>query len=127
MTNNTYKTPDFFMSLEKGSDIARCDWSKGAVINLDLARETQEAVKRLSGGKRVGLLVDLSNVKSITYDARNFYSTAEGVEAVSLLAKSLVAKIIGNFFIGIKKDTVTPTRLFVSEEEAVAWLKEKLK
>jgi hypothetical protein len=41
---------------------------------------------------------------------------------VALLVGSPMSRAIGNFFIGLNKPLI-PTRLFVSEPEALAWLR----
>jgi len=70
-------------------------------------------------------LVDLRNINSINRPARLYLGeteAAENVNATALYINSPVAKIIGNFMIGLNK-TLYPTSLFVSEEKALEWLK----
>jgi len=98
------------------------------VISLPNARESLEDAKAniaaattLSPGKRRPKLVDMRAVQGIDREARAYYSGGFAT-AVALLVGSPVTRVMANFFIGLNKPPV-PTRLFTSEDEAVAWLK----
>lgn len=100
------------------------------VLNLPNGRESLAdaqaniaAVTRLSPEKRRPLLVDMRAVDGIEREVRAYYSSVEVSTARALLIESLVGQVIANFFISLNKPTV-PTRLFTSEAEAVAWLKD---
>lgn len=96
----------------------------GAEIDRDEAEASVHAARQLSNQPRPAL-VDLSNLKGMTREARVYYAgpeTAKGRSALALLIKSPVARVFGNFFMGLNKTTV-PTRLFTSEPEAIAWLR----
>jgi hypothetical protein len=83
---------------------------------------------RLSFEQRRPLLVDLRAVKSIDRAARNYYSSTEAagkIIALALLVESPVSRLVANFLIGLNKVPVS-TKLFTSEGEAVAWLKQFL-
>jgi hypothetical protein len=70
-------------------------------------------------------LVDISRMRSITRQARAYFSgpeTARIETAVALIVKSPVSRAIGNFFLGINK-TAMPSKLFSTEDPAIAWLK----
>jgi len=91
----------------------------------------QEAIKnvlrcsQLTGGVRRPLLVDITAVRSISREAREYYASEAGastISALALLTNSKVCTFIGNFFIGMHKTSV-PRRLFTSADEAKAWLK----
>jgi hypothetical protein len=99
------------------------------IINLPNGRETVAdaqtniaAVTALSPEKKRPMLVDMRAVDGIEREVRAYYSSMEVSTARALLVESLVGQVIANFFIGLNKPKV-PTRLFVSEAEAVAWLK----
>jgi hypothetical protein len=80
---------------------------------------------KISKGKKLPLLVDSRNIKSMEREARVYYAGEEGrksVSACALLIGSPVSRVIGNFFMGLNKPLV-PTRLFTSETEAIEWLR----
>lgn len=74
------------------------------------------------------ILVDIRNIKSVSRESRNIYSsqeTGELLSAAALLIGNPVSRIIGNFYLGINK-TVMPVRMFTSDREAGDWLKNYL-
>lgn len=96
----------------------------GLEQGLPDAEENMGAVARLSVGTRRPLLVDMSQVKAISREARVYYAgpeVAKVISAVALLVGSPLSRAIGNFFIGFNRAAV-PIRLFGSEADAVAWL-----
>jgi hypothetical protein len=94
-------------------------------ITIAHARENTEFVLKLKDKETVPILVDLRNIKSISKEARAHFSMKGrkgAVNAMALIIKSPVSKVIGNFFILLDKPLV-PTRLFTNESEALTWLK----
>ena len=89
------------------------------------ARENMAAIAKVSAGTRRPVLVDLTRAKSITREARTYYSGTEAAphhKAVGIVAGSPVGRVIGNFYLGLNK-TPVPTKLFGSEAEALDWLR----
>ncbi|MCB1191875.1 MAG: STAS/SEC14 domain-containing protein [Leptospiraceae bacterium] len=93
---------------------------------LETAKENIEADKQLAEGKQLPLLVDIRNLKSQSREAQNYYADEEALKVLSacaILIDSGLSKVIGNFFIAVKKPKL-PTRLFTSESEALQWLRQ---
>jgi hypothetical protein len=89
------------------------------------AEDGIRAVGTLCNGTPRPALVDLSNLKSMTREARLHFAgpeTAKVESAAALLIRSPLTKAIGNFFMGLNKPII-PTRLFTSETDAIAWLR----
>lgn len=89
------------------------------------AEEGIRAVASLCNGKLRPALVDLSDLKSMTREARLYFAgpeTAAVESAAALVIRSPLTKAIGNFFMGLNKPLI-PTRLFTSETDALAWLR----
>lgn len=107
--------------------IARTKVKPNAEVTLEQARENSIAVNALSkGGRTFPLLVDSRAIKSISKEARDFFSMnnrESNVVAFAIIIDSPLSKIIGNFFMGLNKPRV-PARLFTRETEALEWLKE---
>ena len=61
-------------------------------------------------------------MRGIEREARAYYSSLRSITARALLVESPVTRVMANFFISINKPPV-PTKLFTSEDQAVAWLK----
>jgi hypothetical protein len=96
-------------------------------VELDRAdaEEGILAISSLCAGKPRPALVDMSDLKSMTREARLYFAgpeTAKVESAAALVIKSPLTKAIGNFFMGLNKPII-PTRLFTTETEAVAWLR----
>jgi len=93
---------------------------------LKNSQENWEAVNRIRQGKVRPIFVDIRNVKFIDQEGRKFYAREEGkdlVNAVAFMVDSPLSRIIGSLFIGLNRLPV-PVRLFASEEQALAWLRE---
>ena len=96
---------------------------------LDDAKENVEIAAKINKGKKVPGLIDIREAKSVSREARMYYTGDENAKvhhAVALLVDSPVSRIIGNFFIGLNK-TPFPCKLFSSESAAVEWLREFIK
>lgn len=108
-----------------GADgIARTRVKPLAAVDIAEAKENSQAVNSLFTGKSFPLLIDSRQIKSMTREARDFFSMnnrASYVLAFAIIIQSPLSSIIGNFFMGINKPRV-PARLFTNEADAVKWL-----
>ncbi|HEY0602682.1 MAG TPA: STAS/SEC14 domain-containing protein [Herpetosiphonaceae bacterium] len=106
--------------------VARVTIFSGAQQTLADAKENIQALEELSQGRPFRALTDIRQMTSQSREAREFYSDpshTQSLVAVAILVGSPVSRLIGNFFMGFNKSS-TPTRLFTSEADAIAWLKE---
>jgi len=105
----------------------------GIIHNVDLpgldhslvdAEENVAAYSRIWAGTRRPLLVDMTQVKSISREARACYATQTHryISAVALVVGSPLSRMIANFFLGLNR-TAQPTRLFRTVDEAAIWLR----
>ena len=95
-------------------------------VTLQDAQETMAAYRKLNNGKRLPLLIDMKTMRAISRDARHFYASEEAAEcacAAAILVGTPVSRVLGNFYIGLSNPYL-PSKLFTSEDEALAWLKE---
>ncbi len=122
----TIDTPTETISL--GADgIVRCVVKESIRMSLEDARANLAVVARLGAGKAVPVLVDARKAHYVAREAREFLSGEETVgiqSACALWISSPVSVVIANFFLGINKPRF-PTRLFHSEYEALAWLRNR--
>jgi hypothetical protein len=111
-----------------GADgIARTKIKPGSSITITHARENSLAVNSLPGPK-FPLLIDSRDIRSMTKEAREFFSTngrETKINSMAVVINSPISRVIGNFFLGINKPPV-PTRLFDNPEDAANWLKQYL-
>jgi hypothetical protein len=96
-----------------------------AVIDIKEALENSITVNGFYKGKKFPLLVDSRNVKSMSREARSYFSTngrETKINSFAVLVKSPLSRVIGNFFMGLNKPEV-PAKLFDNEDKAIEWLK----
>jgi hypothetical protein len=96
----------------------------GSSIELKDAQENTQAVIDISGGSNYPILVNLTEIRSISKEARDHFSMRgrkPNVLGIAMVVNRPVSVIIGNFFLGLNKPTV-PTKLFVSERTAEKWI-----
>ena len=107
------------------ADIIIARYRAGAEETLDDARANVALCLQRNAGRRRPLLVDLRGAKSQSAEARAYMAGPEGLkvsQAVGLLIGSPVSRVLGNLYLRLNKPPI-PTRLFTSEEEALAWLR----
>ena len=79
--------------------------------------------QKLSEGKKRPVVCDMSQIKGIDRECREYYAgeehNAEYI-AIALVVKSKISRVIGNFFLGINKP-INPTTLVDSVEDGVTW------
>jgi len=95
---------------------------------LEKAKEALNTIKVKAGDKKFPLLVDIREQKSITREARQYYSSSEFtnfVIALAFIIESPISKVLANFYLGLNKPPY-PTHLFTNETKAMNWLKEFL-
>ena len=105
--------------------ILRFIYSPGTEVTLTDTKENVAVASKIIKGKRLPALTDFRGLKSMTREARVYYSgeeVAKYVNAGAVVIGSPVSRIIGNFFMGLNK-SIIPNRLFTSESQAIEWLK----
>lgn len=97
---------------------------RSAEVSLADAEENLAAMARLTGGRRLPVLVDLREVRSQSAEARAYFAGPKATavsSAVALVVGSPLSRMVGSFYLGFNRPE-TPTRLFTSPAEAEAWL-----
>lgn len=105
--------------------ICRIIWADGAEVTLEDARDVMAAYRKINDGRRLPLLIDTKTMHSFAREARQYFASEEAAAAASaaaILVETPVSKVLGNFYIGLSSPHL-PSRLFTSEEEALAWLR----
>jgi len=93
-------------------------------IDLDLAKKLIALRIEKSGDSTYPVFVDVTDVKTVSKEARETLATGDGIKnmsACALVVGSPVNRLLGNFFLSVSKPGV-PTRLFTSKEDALVWL-----
>lgn len=100
-------------------------YKPNVTIDLDAAKQIARDRLKLSNDKDYPSLVLISQVNNVTKEARDYFSTGDGVKhmkKMALLTNSPIGRMVGNFYLTINKPTI-PTKLFTSKEDALTWLK----
>ena len=113
-------------TLAVGSDgICRMEYLPKLDVSLEDAKEVIDAFRQVCDGKRLPAFIDSKHLKSISREARQYYASDEVaafVSAIAIIVGTPVSKVFGNCFLAIRNRKV-PTRLFTSDDAALAWLK----
>lgn len=88
---------------------------------LDDVRANLQACRELLAGQTAPILVDMRGMGTLTREARLAYAhEAEFATRQAMLVDSAFTRIAANLFIRVAGPR-QPTRMFTSEEEALAW------
>lgn len=123
MSSNTIQLK--FVDITLHDDIFHVQPHKNAIATIKQMHQVHKSFHQLSNGTKHPALIDMTNVQTIDYAARKYIAeeTGDVINAVALITKSPISRVIGNFFIGINKPTY-PARLFTNQQEAIHWLQE---
>ena len=94
-------------------------------IDLEEIKIQMEAGLKLTGGKKMPVLVDTrESFHSLSPEAKEFAAKNDMKIAEAILVKSLHQRIIGTFFLKLASSISNhPIKIFSNEEEAIHWLK----
>jgi hypothetical protein len=109
----------------KEDGVLRGECFEGVEETLEDAKEQIALQRKMLDGTRLPFLMDIRRVRSLSLEARAYFAGVESAQvfrATALLVSSPLSRAIGNFFLGLNRAQM-PTRLFTSEDEALAWLR----
>lgn len=95
-------------------------------MDIDVARSLIESRLDYSLGKPIYTLIDVTNVKSTTKEARDYMNSPDGglrgILAGAFLSNNVVATLVINLFLKVNPPPI-PAKFFTNKEEALKWLK----
>lgn len=106
------------------ADIIFVEFSTNLQVDLKAAREI--VAKRLSfaGSKKHYLVLDMSNVRAVTAEAKKFLQAPEGglknILGAALIASNPVSALIANIFVKTPKEF--DAKFFYSKNDALEWV-----
>lgn len=119
-----YRTTSFWTA--ESDDIVYFKYAPKLEIDIDVAKEIVESRLHYTNGKSVYTLIDFSNVKSVTKEARDYMNSPEGglkgILGGAFLSTSVVATLFVNLYLKISNPSV-PAKFFTSEKDAMWWLR----
>lgn len=93
-------------------------------IDEAMALEMIEEAQRLANDESYAILFVAPDAGSISPEGRTVFSRSKKRSALAIVSNSIVSRLIGNFFVKFNKPA-TPSALFSTEEEALAWLHDR--
>jgi hypothetical protein len=118
------ETQDVIFSIEDG--ILYCSYKQQLEIDIETARRIIKDRVEFTEGKMYPILIDFSNMKAATKEARDYMNSPEGglkgLIGGAFLSKSVMATLFINLYIKVSNPAI-PARFFTNKEEAISWLK----
>jgi hypothetical protein len=103
------------------------NYQKNIIIDLDIAKKIIDDRVKFTKGKNYPILIDFTNLHSVTKEARDYMNDPEGglrgLSGGAFLSNSLVTTLFVNLYLTINKPTI-PAKFFTKRAEALHWLKE---
>jgi hypothetical protein len=94
-------------------------------ITLDIAHEMIDNRLEFCQGQEKYMLIDFTNVKSVTKQARDFMNSPDGglkgVLGGAFVSNNVVATLFINLYLKVS-NPVIPARFFTDRNEALKWL-----
>lgn len=90
------------------------------------AKSQIEALEKVCKGIPRPVLADVTNLKAISREAREYYTGGKNMQkitALGIVSASKVGRFVANFFIGVNLHTEIPIRICDDLETAIQWLK----
>lgn len=119
-----YKNISFW---KEEDDILSFKYAPKLEMDLDIAKELVKNRLDYTGGREMYTLIDGTNLKSTTKEARDYMTDPEGglkgILAGAFLANSVVTTVIINLYLTINKPP-KPAKFFSNKDSAIKWLKD---
>jgi hypothetical protein len=118
------ETPDVFFSIEDG--ILFCSYKKQIEIDINIAKRIIKDRVEFTEGRSYPILIDFTNMHSVTKEAREYMNNPEGglkgLLGGAFLSNSLVTTLFVNLYLRINQPSI-PAKFFTKKDEAINWLK----
>lgn len=96
-------------------------------IDLEIAKRIVQERLDFVNGQSFPALIDTTEVKSITKEARDYFNSdiaAAGISSAAIIVGSVFMSYIANFMIKVNwRRNKMPMRVFTDKNEALNWLK----
>jgi hypothetical protein len=117
------ETPKVIVAL-RSDDILHVFYKKGTILDPALQDEMIGYFKELAGNRKIPFIFEPDANVSMTREARHRATGLEPQMPITcsvIYAQSFIHKVIGDFFLMIKRPK-TPYLVFTNFEEAISWL-----
>jgi hypothetical protein len=108
------------------NDIIFFKYKPSVEIDILTARDMVRNRMEYTSGRSVYTLIDFTNVKSVTKEARDYMNSPEGglkgILGGAFLSNSVVATLFVNLYLKVSNPSI-PAKFFTNREDAIGWLK----
>ena len=119
-----YETASFWK--EGDDDILLFKYSPKLEMTIDTAKEIVRSRLEYCHGVSMYVLIDATNIKSVTKEARDYMNSPEGglkgVLGGAFLSNNVVATLVINLFLKVSNPPI-PAKFFTNKKEALKWLR----
>lgn len=99
---------------------------KNVYVDLKVAKNIVEKRKMISNFQMIKIFIDVTEVKGVSKEARDYLGTEEGSEllvAAAICTNSKLSTFLANFFLKVNLiNTNYPIKLFTNRKKAMDWL-----
>jgi hypothetical protein len=125
MKGTFYKDYEYYTLRLRLDGIMHLHLKKGDYFTMTTYKQMLVKIDLLLNHRKAPFLISLEPFETLNHEICNFVATEEGAPystADAIIADNLGFKLIANFYIRVKKP-LRPTRIFISEPDAINWLK----
>ena len=100
---------------------------KGTQPTLEERKKRTEDFKKALGGKKICMLVDITNASESSKEAKDYLAEElpKILNAMAFISKSPLGTMLANLYLGLKPPPF-PSKIFSNEADARKWLKNYL-
>jgi hypothetical protein len=126
MKRNNYKEYEYSSYwTEDDNAILFLEYKPNLIIDLDAAKEIVRTRLEYTQGKSTYILIDFTNVKSVSKGARDYMNDTKGgltgILGGAFLSNNMVGNLFINLYLNINKPSV-PAKFFTNKNDALYWL-----
>ena len=108
------------------NDIIFFKYKPSIEIDIDMAKDLVQKRLDYTDGQAVYTLIDFTNVKSVTKEARDYMNSPDGglkgILGGAFLSNSVVATLFINLYLKVSSPSI-PAKFFTNINDAISWLK----
>jgi hypothetical protein len=124
----TTKYPFVTCSKEPKDDIIYVEYAENLKVDLNIAKELVANRLDFAENQKHYLIIDVSNVKKVTIEAKKYLQNKEtglkDILAAAFIASNNISALLANIF--VKTPNVT-SKFFKNEKDALLWVNEMKK
>lgn len=117
-----------FTCIQYPTGVLVSEYIEGLKVDLPIAKEMVANRLEFTKNKKHYVVIDLSNIKEVTPEAKEYMQHPEGglknILGAAFYANNPPAELMANIY--VKTPTTFPARYFQNKEDALAWITERM-